>query len=205
MLQLMHRHGARAPEVSFNQSAICDDVPCGFLTKNGVKMILAVGDYVKNQYLADDAPKSLFKSSTYDLKNVYSRSTDVLRCLQSADAFLKGLFPTDNSLYPAIHTVDNNEDYLLNADFYPQFTYFYDFDKVRLRNSGDATVDKNFPNFADLTAIGKEVSCDKFCSVYETRSDCAVKLYEIATSKMADGTISKPEFKLLNDSFTKLS
>lgn len=205
MLQLIHRHGARAPETSFNQSQICGNTPCGFLTTGGISMMIKLGNYVQDAYVTNTAKdKHLNILSSYDLNQVYSRSTDVLRCLQSADAFLKGLFPEDNSLYPAIHTVDNDEDYLLNADFYPPFSFYYEYDKPRLRSIGNPTTDKNFPDFTTLTSIGQEVYCDAFCSNFETRSDCATRLFDIAAAKQADGTLNNDKFKLLHDNIEKL-
>lgn len=168
-------------------------------------MLLNLGDFVQKTYVASTSKdKHLPIADDYNPNQVYSRSTDVLRCLQSADAFLKGLFPSDKALYPAIHTVANDEDYLLNADFYPPFSFYYDFDKPRLRSIGNPVTDKNFPDFTSLTNISKEVYCDEYCSKFDTRTDCATKLYDIAAAKQADGTLTNTEFKLLHDSIEKV-
>ncbi|KPA83876.1 membrane-bound acid phosphatase 2 [Leptomonas pyrrhocoris] len=199
MVQLLHRHGARAAETTFNMTQICGDTPCGYLSWAGIKMLNNTGAFLRNRYNTDPTvvTEPMFPSLDYDLDVAYSRSTDVLRTLQSAESFLRGFFPNLTSLYPAIHTMPENDDYLLYTNYAPQYQFFYNIDKPSVRSVCNPTTDKNFPDFKTLTDIGKEVYSEGYCSTFETRSDCARKLFDIAAAMDSVGTLDAAKQPLL--------
>lgn len=205
MVQLLHRHGARAPEVSFNTTEICVATPCGYLSWAGIQMLLNVGAFLRNRYNSDSSvvSEAMFPSVNYDLDVAYSRSTDVLRTLQSAEAFLRGFFPNLTSLYPAIHTTPEQDDYLLFTNYVPQYQFFYNLDKPSVRGVCNPVTDRNFQNLNTLLDIAREVYSEAYCSNYELRSDCARKLFDIAAAYESIGVLGN--YPLLNASRNALA
>ncbi|KPI82548.1 membrane-bound acid phosphatase 2 (MBAP2), partial [Leptomonas seymouri] len=191
MVQVLHRHGARAAETSYNMTQICGSTPCGYLSWAGIEMLNNTGIFLRSRYNDDTTVVSepMFPSKDYDLDIAYSRSTDVLRTLQSAEAFLRGFFPNLSALFPAVHTVHEEDDFLLYPNYAPQYEIFYNIDKPRVRSVCNPVTDKNFPDFKKLTEIGKEVYSERYCSDYETRSDCARKLFDIAAAMDSVGEL----------------
>jgi hypothetical protein len=204
MVQVLHRHGARAGTPRYNTSAICTEAPCGYLTWAGVDMLLNIGAALRHRYNNDTTVVNtpLFPSPNYDLDVAYSRSTDVLRTLQSAEAFLRGFFPNTTSLYPAIHTVSDDTDILLNSGAQPWLKFFYSNNKPLLRAICNPLTDELYPDWHEITAIGKEIHLEGFCSDYTTRSDCVRTLFDIAAAKMAVGELDK--FPLLQANYEKI-
>ncbi|KAK7196023.1 membrane-bound acid phosphatase 2 [Novymonas esmeraldas] len=191
MVQLLHRHGARTAEPSYNKTEICGATPCGYLTQPGIEMLGKTGAFLRSRYNTDASVVSepMFPSESYDLDVAYSRSTDVLRTLQSAESFLRGFFPNLTSLYPAIHTAPELDDYLLYTNFMPQYEFFYNLDKPSVRGVCNPVTNRNFPDFGTLTEIAREVYSEGYCSVFTTRSDCARKLFDIASAVDALGEL----------------
>lgn len=204
MVQVLHRHGARASTPRYNTSLICTEAPCGYLTWAGVDMLLNTGAALRNRYNNDNTVVNtpLFPSPNYDLDVAYSRSTDVLRTLQSAEAFLRGFFPNTTSLYPAIHTVTDETDMLLNSGAQPWLKFFYSNNKPLLRAVCNPLTDELYPDWTEITAIGKEIYLEGFCNDYTTRSDCVRTLFDIAAAKMAVGELD--QYPLLQANFEKI-
>ncbi|KAM6223472.1 testicular acid phosphatase [Rhynchocyon petersi] len=116
---LVFRHGDRAPLVSYptdpHKEAASTLWPRGLgqLTREGVRQQLELGRFLRNRYKA-------FLSPNYHREEVYIRSTDYDRTLESAQANLAGLFPEaapgtpESSWMPIpVHTVPVTEDKLL--------------------------------------------------------------------------------------------
>ncbi|CAJ1038036.1 putative membrane-bound acid phosphatase 2 [Leishmania braziliensis MHOM/BR/75/M2904] len=203
-VQVLHRHGARAGLPRENTTKICTESPCGYLSWAGVEMLLKVGGFLRSRYNSDPSVVSspMFESPNYNLDVAYSRSTDVLRTLQSAEAFLRGFFPNMDSLYAAIHTVPESADVLLNSNTQPWLKFFYSNNKRLLREVCNPRTDELFPDWREITKIGAEIYQEGFCSDYETRSDCARTLFDIGAAKKAVGELS--QYPLLEANFEKL-
>ncbi|CAJ1025966.1 membrane-bound acid phosphatase 2 [Leishmania guyanensis] len=191
MVQLLHRHGARTAEPSYNKTQICDSTPCGYLTWPGIEMLGKTGAFLRSRYNTDASVVSepMFPSEDYDLDVAYSRSTDVPRTLQSAESFLRGFFPNLTSLYPAIHTVPEEDDYLLYTNYVPQFQFYWSLDMAGVRAVCNPVVDWNFPDFHTLTAMAQEVHSEGYCSNFTRRTDCAFVLFDIAVAKKPIGEL----------------
>lgn len=208
MVQVLHRHGARTAETSYNQTQICGSTPCGYMTWPGFEMLNKTGSFLRSRYNSDTSvvTEPMFPSTSYDLDVAYSRSTDALRTLQSAEAFLRGFFPNLTSLYPAIHTVPEKDDYLLYTNYAPQYQFFYNLDKPSVRGVCNPVTDKNFPNFSMLTEIGKEVYSERYCSRFDRRCNCAFSLFDIAMQVEALGEIDNyPLLKASRDALADIA
>ncbi|CAC9489963.1 membrane-bound acid phosphatase 2 [Leishmania infantum JPCM5] len=208
MVQLMHRHGARTAEPSYNKTQICGDTPCGYLTWSGIEMLSKTGAFLRSRYNTDSSVVSepMFPSEDYDLDVAYSRSTDVLRTLQSAESFLRGFFPNLTSLYPAIHTVPEQDDYILYTNYVPQFQFYWSLDMAGVRAVCNPVVDRNFPDFNTLTTIAQEVYSEGYCSDFTRRTDCAFTLFDIAVSKEAIGELDNyPKLKTNRDRLSQVA
>lgn len=117
-LLFMHRHGDRSP-LNMGPKDIYNDLkywPEGFgnLDSAGRLRMYKLGKYIRRRY-------ETFLSDNF--REVYSRSSDVDRCIESSHAVLAGLYPPSNRFkwnndlpwIPApVHTVPAPEDYLLN-------------------------------------------------------------------------------------------
>lgn len=117
-LLFIHRHGDRSP-LNMGPKDKYNDLkywPEGFgnLDNGGRLRMYKLGQFIRRRY-AD------FLTDSF--REVYSRSSDVERCIESSNAVLAGLYPPsdrfkwNNSLLwtPApVHTVPATEDYLLN-------------------------------------------------------------------------------------------
>ncbi|KAL6053643.1 hypothetical protein STEG23_018876 [Scotinomys teguina] len=113
------RHGDRAPLASYptdpHKEAASTLWPRGLgqLTKEGIRQQLELGRFLRRRYKA-------FLSPEYRREEVYIRSTDFDRTLESAQANLAGLFPEAAPGSPEadwkpipVHTVPVSEDKLL--------------------------------------------------------------------------------------------
>lgn len=89
-----HRHGARTPILNVNGS--CDVLGCGTLTPAGKRMLRSLGMSFRSHYGA-------LLPAQYDTKHFVSVSDTSNRVIQSADAFLYGLF-NSSEVYPVIDT-----------------------------------------------------------------------------------------------------
>ncbi|XP_039321638.1 testicular acid phosphatase [Saimiri boliviensis] len=116
---LVFRHGDRAPLASYptdpHKEAASTLWPRGLgqLTREGVRQQLELGRFLRSRYEA-------FLSPEYRREEVYVRSTDFDRTLESAQANLAGLFPEAAPGSPEahwrpipVHTVPVAEDKLL--------------------------------------------------------------------------------------------
>ncbi|AYU83622.1 membrane-bound acid phosphatase 2, putative [Leishmania donovani] len=203
-VNVLHRHGARSGLPRENATEICTESPCGYLSWAGIEMLLKVGGFLRTRYNTDPSVVSspMFESPNYDLDVAYSRSTDVLRTLQSAEAFLRGFFPNMSSLYAAIHTMPESTDVLLNSNTQPWLKFFYSNNKALLRAVCNPLTDELFPDWTEITKIGAEIYQEGYCSDYETRSDCVRTLFDIGAAKKAIGELN--QYPLLEANFEKL-
>ncbi|XP_046538097.1 testicular acid phosphatase [Equus quagga] len=116
---VVFRHGDRAPLVSYptdpHKEAVSTLWPRGLgqLTREGVRQQLELGRFLRSRY-------ETFLSPKYRREEVYIRSTDFDRTLESAQANLAGLFPEaapgrpESAWRPIpVHTVPTSEDKLL--------------------------------------------------------------------------------------------
>ncbi|XP_049643532.1 testicular acid phosphatase [Suncus etruscus] len=116
---LVFRHGDRAPLASYPTDPHKNDESrlwprgLGQLTREGVRQQLALGRFLRRRYQNFLAPE-------FRREEVYVRSTDFDRTLESAQANLAGLFPESGPGRPEsawrpipVHTVPASEDKLL--------------------------------------------------------------------------------------------
>ncbi|CAJ0564638.1 unnamed protein product, partial [Mesorhabditis spiculigera] len=137
LVQIVWRHGDRNPTDPYpgdpyDQAFWEKRGGYGELTTRGMAMHVRLGDALKTRYKD-------FLSQRYNAHEIYIRSTDVNRTIISAMSNLIGMYSQDNSTVPgedypdfsnekyywptgfrpiAIHTVDDNTDYLGNANAY---------------------------------------------------------------------------------------
>jgi|UniRef100_A0AC35FXY6 hypothetical protein len=126
-LQILYRHGDRAPEGTYKNDPYQESawpVAWGELTDAGMQQHFIQGSKVQQKYMFDIS----YLPQDYKSKDLNVRSTDVDRTLVSAYSHLVGLYSNSNGTYPSIqnwptkfspipvHTVKDSEDHLLNAD-----------------------------------------------------------------------------------------
>lgn len=190
-VQLLHRHGSRSSVPSYNTSEICGATPCGYLNVQGEAMMVNIGSFLRERYNSDatvvDEP--FLPSPDYSLSVVQSRSTDVLRTLQSADRLLDGMFPNVTRLIPAIHTVVASTDLLLRSDAQPWVELYQSYATDAIRARMNPVVDAIFPDWTELTQLGALVFSEGYCAVYKKRYDCAKRLYDIAAAWRSVGQL----------------
>ncbi|CAD2214394.1 Histidine phosphatase superfamily (branch 2), putative [Angomonas deanei] len=205
-VQLVHRHGSRSALVSYNDSLICGlEFPCGYLNRQGQDMLVNTGRFLRTRYTTDDTvvdPSSPFLTQeSYNLTVSYTRSTDVLRTLQSADALLRGLFPNMTAYYPAVHTVMNKDDSLLNSATIPALNAKYHYGDPEERAACDSVVDHYFtPEL--LVRVASEVHYDGYCSNWTNRVKCVKTLCDIAQAYEPTGELQ--QHPLLNEHYFSL-
>lgn len=119
-LLIMHRHGDRspfkfAPKDKYRDPSYWPE-GYGHLNNQGRLRMYKLGQFIRRRY-------DHFLSDS--IREVYSRSSDADRCIESASAVLAGMYPpsdqfrwnNDLSWVPApVHTVPAQDDYLLNFD-----------------------------------------------------------------------------------------
>ncbi|KAG5464089.1 hypothetical protein LSCM1_00269 [Leishmania martiniquensis] len=193
LVQVVHRHGARSPIVDSNQSLICGtEYPCGFLNFEGQLMLERLGEFLRHRYTGDSTVVSepYFPSLSYNLSISYTRSTDVLRTLQSANALLQGLFPNVSAFFPAIHTVSSADDVLLLSSAVPMIRARYNYAARELQEVCNPVLDHRMP-FAQLQAVAAEVHSQGFCANHTLRVRCAERLCDIAHAYQSTGALSQ--------------
>ncbi|KPI87001.1 membrane-bound acid phosphatase precursor (MBAP) [Leptomonas seymouri] len=191
LVQIVHRHGARSPLVPHNETKICGtEFPCGYLNSEGQQMMMNTGKFLRHRYTEDASVVSepFFPSDAYNLSISHTRSTDVLRTLQSAVAVLRGLFPYHPAEFPAVHTVENIEDSLLHSSIVPILRTRYHYATQEVRRLCDAVLDKRM-SFETLQLAAAEVHMQGYCANYTLRSACADVLCDIAHSYQSTGQL----------------
>ncbi|CAG9583789.1 membrane-bound acid phosphatase precursor [Leishmania major strain Friedlin] len=191
LVQVVHRHGARSPLVDDNHTLICGtEFPCGFLNYEGQAMLVNLGEYLRHRYTEDRSVVSTpyFPYSWYNLSISYTRSTDVLRTLQSANGLLRGLFPNNSDFFPAIHTVGSEGDVLLHSSMVPMIRARFNYAKQERRAACDQVLDR-LMSFDQLQAVAAEVHSQGFCANYTLRSRCAERLCDIGRAYESTGRL----------------
>lgn len=162
-------------------------------------MLEKTGAFLRRRYTDPSegvVTSSFFPQEGYNLSISTSRSTDVLRTLQSSDAFLRGFFPELDYYYPAIHTLQRKDDYLLSSSSIPEVAariYYGTQEEAKLC---DPLVDALFPSFSTLQAIGNEVYSGGFCADKQNRTACAKQLCDIGKAYESTGELTS--YPLLN-------
>jgi hypothetical protein len=190
MVQVAHRHGARGPLVSDNMTEVCGtEYPCGELTGVGIEMLNSIGRFVRARY-NDPAvvEQPLFPSTRYNSSVVYSRSTGIQRTIQSATAFLRGLFP-DDYFYPVIYSHNITTDTLLNTDPVPSVMGRRWLDDSAMNAAMNPVID-SYLTWDQIQAASKEAYVEGLCQDYSQRATCVSNLYDIAISFEASGRLS---------------
>lgn len=139
---------------------------------------------------------SFFPQEGYNLSISTSRSTDVLRTLQSSDAFLRGFFPDLDDYFPAIHTLQRKDDFLLSSSSIPEVAARIAYGNQEEARLCDPLVDALFPSFSTLQAIGEEVYSAGFCADKQNRTSCAKQLCDIGKAYESTGELTS--YPLLN-------
>jgi hypothetical protein len=193
LVQILHRHGARSAIVSSNVSLICP-TGCGMLNWEGKQQLASVGRYLRQRYnnLPHQAP--LFPSESYDPRTVTSRSTNILRTLQSASGLLQGLFPNMSDYFPAISTVDLFTDTLLLTDAIPAYHIYQ---QLHIKDIETTIVEpqlRKLFNQSTAEAMGVELSIDKTCSNASTFVPCILEAQDIAATYASTGVLTNGSF-----------
>ena len=196
LVQVAHRHGARTPLVSVNDTIICGTAGCGQLNKQGKNMLTQVGAWARQRYIENIDPNIGFMSSLneYSPNYVASRSTNIARTLQSADGFIRGLYPNLTDFFPVISTVSFWEDTLLLVDALPAFHLPATIDRTTLYETVAPYV-LNKISKADLQRMGRELSLDGVCDVpnfYVT--NCALQAQDVVAAYYSTGQITAYPF-----------
>ncbi|KAK7202282.1 histidine secretory acid phosphatase [Novymonas esmeraldas] len=189
MVQVAHRHGARGPLMAENTTQICGSLyPCGELTGEGIDMLNTVGQFARSRYNDPAVVESpLFPSTRYNSSVVYTRSTGIQRTIQSATAFLSGLFP-DRYFYPVVYSHNITTDTLLNTDPVPFIMARRWLDDAALNAVLNPAVDQ-YLTWPEMQAAAKDAWIEGMCSDYNSRSDCAAFLHDVATAFEAAGRL----------------
>jgi hypothetical protein len=107
-----HRHGARTPIINMNGS--CDAIGCGELTIQGANMLHSMGAQFRARY-GEILP------DYNDPRSIVVQSDTVTRVIQSASAFLDGLFAYNASYTPLPATVNDGTSSLIDPWSQPGF------------------------------------------------------------------------------------
>jgi len=123
MVHLVYRHGARSPVAFYPTNPNINKWPdgTGRLTPIGMNLEFGLGKFLKDRYITN----TRFINPMYLHDEVYIRSSDEDRCLQSAESQLAALYPPmgrqvwnqNLSWQPVpIHTVPKDKDPILRPD-----------------------------------------------------------------------------------------
>ncbi|XP_047142451.1 lysosomal acid phosphatase isoform X1 [Hydra vulgaris] len=180
LVNLVYRHGARSPIEFFPNNQYINQWPVdpGMLTKVGMNMEFELGKFLKKRYI-----ESSFINQSYIAKEVYIRSSDESRCLQSAETQLAGLYPpigyqvwNENITWQPIpvHTVPGDVDPVLRSDdtycprlkkLLKQLTLKPEYIQKEHENQDFLRVLSNYSgmtvNFTNLWIIDDAIKCEK--------------------------------------------
>ncbi|KAL7697179.1 histidine secretory acid phosphatase [Lotmaria passim] len=196
MVQVAHRHGARGPLVSDNETEICGtEYPCGELTGVGIEMLNSVGRFVRARYNdLSVVEQALFPSTRYNSSVVYTRSTGIQRTIQSATAFLRGLFP-DGYFYPVVYTQNITTDTVLNTDPVPSVMGIRWLDDDGFRTALNPVVDDQL-TWDQVQAAARDAYIEGLCQDYNDRAFCASNLHDVGAAFEASGRLpSRPNLE----------
>jgi len=127
MAHVVFRHGARSPLYYYPSDPHQDSAwpdGTGRLTQRGMNMEYELGKFLRKRYIVDKK----FVNETYLHKQIHIRSSDIERCIQSAQAQLAAFYPPkgfqiwnkDIDWQPIpIHSMPFLEDVLLRSDEVP--------------------------------------------------------------------------------------
>jgi len=187
-VQVMHRHGARAAIVAYNETLVCGKAEyCGQLNENGRNMLIHVGAWLRNKYSG-----ALSLPDSFSQYVSYSRSTDLDRTMQSAVGLLHGLYPDNASFFPVVNTVNFETDELLLID--ANMAYHI---PVAIGEAPAFDLGASFYNMFDaaqLNAMGKETFQYELCVRDSFDNDaykaCVLRVQDIAASWNAEGRLT---------------
>jgi hypothetical protein len=202
LVQVIHRHGARSPLTPANASIVCPR-GCGLLNYQGKDMLLKQGEYLRGRYNGSRpdvynnatpffATELYPDGTTYDVRQTYSRSTDLTRTLQSATGLLKGLFPNETEYFPAVSTVQFLQDELLLIDVSPSYHIYQQLDQGALTSQLKAYVNTVFPDPTVIDAMSVENNIEGYCSKGGSWIfvNCVLTLQDIAAARNAEGRLA---------------
>ena len=183
LVVLVHRHGARKPEKPPNAS-ICahTDPPCGGLTAVGFGQLRGLGHTLRDWY-----DKSLLPG-TYEPDKIYTRTTDIGRTHQSADAFLQGLFAADTPLSPVLLNNPMAVEYLLHPATWPSSIIHREAGMSLYKDVMNRKA-KEIADTALLEKIGVETNQYNVCPSDPMR--CLLAAQDIEASMKAEGRLQE--------------
>jgi len=153
LVQVVFRHGDRTPAYTYPTDPykqFWEEIGLGILTKTGMQQHYDLGRYFRERY-------GSFLGDRYDARQLYVRSTDIDRTLQSAYCDLAGLFPPDpaqtwnpNLLWQPIpvHTVPDANDTLLEM-----FSYCPQYDVLDAQIQQSTEYQQMLESYTDLFAL----------------------------------------------------
>ncbi|KPA81836.1 putative histidine secretory acid phosphatase [Leptomonas pyrrhocoris] len=190
MVQVAHRHGARGSTAVEHSVDICGtEYPCGELTGVGIEMLNSVGRFVRARYSnLSLVEEPLIPSTRYNSSVVYTRSTGLQRTIQSATAFLSGLFP-DDYFYPVVYSHNYTTDTFLTTDPTP-YVFGRRSLEMDLMDAALNPIVDSYLSREQIAAAAKDAYIEDICSDFTQRSNCAYRLYDVATSFEAAGRLS---------------
>lgn len=102
--QVIHSNGARAPDVDFNKTLLCGgNNLCGKLTITGIRALTTLSNYIHNRYNdVSLVEQRFFPPQQLQPTSINALSTDIDYTLQSAQVFLKSLFPSNPYWVPYV-------------------------------------------------------------------------------------------------------
>lgn len=206
LLQVVHRHGARSPVTTFNDSIICGDFACGQLNIEGRQMLLNAGTYLREEYGASSS--HAFLSDQYDPVTAYSRSTDMDRTLQSASALLRMLFPAraDNSDLAVIHSRDLSTDFAMLPYNAPATTVRAAAEGVAFEEMMSAEIQASLTDDT-IQQMAREAYMEGYCNdpartVRANRVQCFNFLFDVGAAFRSRGNLGS--FPTLSANFPTL-
>jgi hypothetical protein len=100
------RHGARAPEIDYPFEGFPNGK--GMLTASGFRQHYLIGAQLKKQYVKEnDQEQGKLLSPIYNSDEIYIRSTQYQRTIQSAEAQMLGLYPLGTARQLNPETIQN--------------------------------------------------------------------------------------------------